>query len=75
MNLSPQAKKQWEKIPKEVRVKLLNNVYCSKCGTTTGIAEINGSVDRGDLVLRGVCTACGSPVARLIETSEIPDPT
>jgi hypothetical protein len=75
MNLSSQAKKQWEKIPKEVRLKLLNNAYCSKCGGSTGIAEIEGSVDRGDLVLRGKCTTCGKPVARVIETSEIPDPS
>jgi hypothetical protein len=74
MNLTPQAEKQWKKIPKEVRVKLLNNVYCTQCKDTTGIAEINGVVDRGDLVLRGKCIRCAASVARVIETSEIPDP-
>jgi hypothetical protein len=75
MKFTPQAKKQWEKIPKEVRVKLLNNVYCSRCKTMTGIAEIEGTVNHGDLILHGKCTACGSEVARLIETAELPDPT
>ena len=71
MKLSPQAKKHWEKIPQSVRVKLLNNVYCTDCRGVTGIGEISGSVDRGDLVLKGICTTCGSQVARRIETSEM----
>ena len=67
MQLTPQAQKLWEKIPNEVRVKLLNNVYCTSCRDMVGIANVTGNIDGGDLVLKGICTACGGPVARLIE--------
>jgi len=30
---------------------------------------VNGSVVKGDLVLRGVCTDCTGDVARLIESA------
>jgi len=74
VKLSAAAKKQWEKIPKSAHMKLLNNVYCGSCRKMTGIGNIRGSVDGGDLTLHGTCTACGSKVARLIETSELPEP-
>lgn len=34
-----------------------------------GIGNVSGKMERGDLILQGVCTACGNPVARLIEGS------
>jgi len=67
-SLSPRARKLWEAIPGEVRVKLLNNVWCADCGKTTGICEVTGSVEKGALVLKGQCTSCGGKIARLIES-------
>jgi hypothetical protein len=67
MKLTPQAEKQWESIPKNIRMKLLNNVFCVACSGETGIAEIEGKVEKGDLVLRGKCIKCGHAVARVIE--------
>ena len=66
-SLSPQGRKIWEAIPGEVRVKILNNVWCAGCAETTGIGNISGKKEKGMLVLRGVCTRCGGPVARVIE--------
>lgn len=71
MRMTVQAKTHWERVPKELRLKLLNNAYCMECRDSTGIAEIDGIVSRGNLVLRGKCTSCGNPVARLIETSDL----
>ena len=69
MKSTPQAKKIWEAISPEIRMKLLNNVWCGRCGKMTGIGKIDARVDRGDLILKGICTRCGGPVARLIEGS------
>ena len=65
--LNPQAKKIWESIPGNIRLKLLNNVWCTQCGDMTGIGNVCGKVESGMLVLRGVCTRCGGEVARVIE--------
>ena len=70
MDLSPQAKIIWEKIPSNIRVKLLNNVYCSFCRKAVGIGCVKGRVEKGDVILKGICTNCAGPVCRLIETSE-----
>jgi hypothetical protein len=66
-SFSPQAKKIWESIPDSIRLKLLNNVWCTQCGEMTGIGNVSGKVESGMLVLRGVCTRCGGEVARVIE--------
>jgi len=66
-SLTPQARKHWEAISDEVRVQLLNNVWCPGCRTTTGIGDVSGTVKTGMLVLTGKCTSCGGRVARVIE--------
>ena len=66
-SLTAQARKLWEAIPGDVRVKLFNNVGCVDCRKTTGICEVSGSVKKGMLVLTGKCTTCGGKVARVIE--------
>lgn len=68
MDMTPQAKKLWEQIPSDVRVRLLNNVYCVSCKGTTGIAQVRAVVEKGDLILHGRCTRCDGEVARLIES-------
>lgn len=73
MKASAMAKKHWEKIPNEVRVKLLNNVWCGTCVGVSGIRLTAMAVEKGDLVLNGDCVKCGGQVARLIETSEMRD--
>jgi len=66
-SLTLQAQKIWNAVPGDVQVKILNNVWCSTCTNTTGIANVSGKVERRMLVLRGVCTRCGGEVARVIE--------
>lgn len=64
---SPRAIAAWDAIPPEIRVRLLNNFWCGVCRTTASVDLRSGSVSRGDLVLRGYCTRCGSEIARLVE--------
>lgn len=66
-NFTLNAKKIWQAIPAEIRLKILNNVWCVQCKEITEIGSVSGTVESGMLVLRGVCTRCGGEVARVIE--------
>jgi hypothetical protein len=46
---------------------LLGNVWCRTCREAGGMVLLNGKIEKGQLVLRGTCTACGEPVARVVE--------
>jgi len=70
MKMTPQAKHLWETIPPNARIKILNNVWCGQCLGGSSMGMQTAHVKQGDLILRGVCTKCRGPVARLIETSE-----
>ncbi len=67
MNGTKQALILWEKVKPEVRLAILNNVWCGRCVKCTAIANSEASVIKGDLLLNGSCINCGSKVARLIE--------
>ena len=64
---TPSAQKFWDKLNPKIRVRLMNNAFCFTCKGETGIGNPSGDIKSGDLVLSGVCTKCGEPVARLIE--------
>jgi len=61
-----EAKALWDKIPPAIQDELLANVWCSNC-LNTRIVRFKGTVDRGELVLRGYCARCGKRVARVID--------
>ncbi|MFV9645097.1 MAG: hypothetical protein ACNYWU_04670 [Desulfobacterales bacterium] len=48
-------------------MKILNNVWCVNCSDITGIGSVSGKIEKGMLVLRGICTRCGGSVARVLE--------
>ena len=66
-SLTPQAFRIWINIPGDFQIKILNNVWCRTCSDTTGIGNVSGKIEKGMLILRGICTLCGNPVARAIE--------
>lgn len=61
-----EALKKWSSIPKEYQLRLINNVFCSKCGVTT-IVDYSITSDKYGILLKGRCKICGKDVARLIE--------
>lgn len=67
MELTPSARKVWEAIPTDRRLRILNNVYCVGCMKTTSMGKAKGRVEKGRLALSGVCTRCGGVVARVVE--------
>ena len=66
-SLTPQAQKIWDAIPGDIQIKILNNVWCSTCSDMTGIGKVSGKVEKGMLILKGICTRCQNPVTRAIE--------
>lgn len=64
---TPGAKKFWESIPSNIRIKLLNNVYCAHCSETRSVANAKMNIEKGDLIIRGICTTCSGEVCRLVE--------
>jgi hypothetical protein len=66
-SLTPQAFSIWINIPGSIQLKILNNVWCTTCLETTGIGSVSGKVEKGMLILKGICTRCGNPVARKVE--------
>jgi transcription elongation factor Elf1 len=57
---------KWNKIDKQTQKKLLANVFCGTCGTTT-VVKYTVEGREASIVLRGECKQCGAPVARVIE--------
>ncbi len=60
------ALKKWSSIPEDYQQRLINNVFCSKCGVTT-IVDYSITADKYGILLKGKCKTCGNDVARLIE--------
>ena len=61
------AMTKFNRIPDDIKSKLLSNVYCSKCADMVKIVNFEASMDKNDLVLKGKCEKCSGKVARLIE--------
>jgi isochorismate hydrolase len=67
---TPEAKALWQTIPPDKQELLLNTVWCRQCAEATTITDFTGREVRGDLILTGICAACGETVTRVIETSD-----
>ena len=66
-NVTPIAALQkWKAIPGYARERLLNNVWCSRCGEI-GLKEYTVEPAGPDIVLRGKCPVCNHDVARHVE--------
>jgi len=60
----------WGGIPKEVRERILANMFCRKCLEPVRMVKYTGKVQQGDVYLKGSCAKCGQKVVRVVETSE-----
>ena len=64
------AKARWQQIPVAGQKKLMDNVWCGECRTSTTIRIQDGKMCGNSLLLSGSCIKCGSAVARIIESVE-----
>jgi len=60
------ALRRWMTVPEEFRKKVLNNVFCGKCYTTT-IVDYSFKAEKGGVLIKGKCKKCGGDVARYVE--------
>ncbi len=67
MNQTQQAKKVWKDIPNDMRLKILNNVWCTHCSKVISVGNTTMHIASSHLIIRGHCTLCGNHVARLVE--------
>ena len=65
---TPKARKRWDEIPREIRTKLLDNVWCGKCRDSVSMILQNAKVKTDMLLLEGICKICGSKVIRVVES-------
>ena len=62
----------WGTIPLISQQRILDNVFCVKCGDSVRITNFTGKLrSNGDIILKGKCKVCGHEVVRVVETSEV----
>ncbi len=66
-SLTTPAFRIWINIPGDIQIKILNDVWCRTCSNITSIGNVSGKVQKGMLILKGICTRCQNPVTRAIE--------
>jgi hypothetical protein len=66
-HFTKEANQIWQKVPENIKPKIIKNVWCGHCLGVTTIIKYHGYVDSGSLILKGVCEKCGNEVARLVE--------
>jgi len=64
---TPQARKMWDQIPKDSRLKIRNKVWCQQCRKAVTININSAGIVAGDLLLQGTCAICRGNAARLVE--------
>jgi hypothetical protein len=66
-HFTPAALRRWEGLEPNAQVQILNNAWCGVCRKTTHIQVRSAKIDRGDLLLSGLCGRCAANVARIVE--------
>ncbi|PCI35162.1 MAG: hypothetical protein COB50_05595 [Thiotrichales bacterium] len=67
MKGSKEAVAIWQQIPNNMRLTLLNNVFCGNCGTAVGISDATAKIYDDSFLIHGNCIECGHNVVRHIE--------
>jgi len=57
----------WQRIPKDIREKLLGNVFCGNCKGAVRVIDYTVENDKLGLIIKGKCKNCGCNVVRVVE--------
>lgn len=63
---NPTAEDKWDYLTVEVKEKIINNVFCIKCGITA-IDKYTINQELTGIILHGKCAVCNTSVVRIIE--------
>ena len=66
-DFTPDAEAFWCQFEQELREKILDNVFCTKCPSPVRMILAEGKMEGEFLVLRGDCALCGQQVSRVVE--------
>ena len=61
------ALRAWDRLDPVAQAKILGTAWCGLCRQATHIQFRSARMDRGDLLLSGLCGRFSSNVARLVE--------
>ncbi len=67
--LTAEARQIWAELEDGAKTAILKAVWCNICLRFVTMLSARGTVEHGDLLLRGTCSSCGGEVARLVEAS------
>jgi len=63
------AQAEWNKLPSDLKDKLLHNAYCTNCsGVTTFKSGYNIRKDGPNLTIVGNCSKCGGEIVRCMDS-------
>jgi len=64
---TPEARKRWDRLPKDVQIMLLDNAWCGECLDSVSMILQNAKIKSDILLLEGKCKICGNVVVRVVE--------
>jgi hypothetical protein len=67
MEFTPDAQAMWDRIADEVREKILESGFCSRCLASRRFTVERGEMRGGELTLIGKCATCGARVVRMLQ--------
>ncbi|WP_027964107.1 hypothetical protein [Halalkalibacillus halophilus] len=62
-----EANRKWMALPKDIRNRLKDNVFCGNCSGATTIVNFIVEENEAGIILQGECKHCGKRVARVVE--------
>jgi len=62
-----EAMQMWNELPKDLQIRILDNVFCINCIVTTIVEYDIVLSAEGFVLLKGKCEKCGDAVARLVD--------
>lgn len=60
-------KQRWDDLPEEIKNRILDHVYCTKCSKSVRMVDYKLVIERGREILRGKCVNCSNYVVRVLD--------
>jgi hypothetical protein len=67
MAFTPEAQAVWDRVAEDMRAKLLDSGFCTRCLAKRHFELLEGELRERELALIGKCGTCGARVVRLVQ--------